>query len=73
MQIPAGKDDSERSLPNPGNLESLKKHRWSVGFRSQEESPEWATNPKISEDPARIHTDCFKQNQAVLDSRTLRT
>lgn len=29
----ADRNDSERSLPNPGNLESPKTHRLSVGFR----------------------------------------
>lgn len=56
MHVLASKNDSKRSLPNPGNLESLKKHRLSVDFRSQEESSERAT----------------KKNQVVLDSRILR-
>lgn len=34
VQVLASKNDSERSLPNPGNLESRKKHRLSVDFRS---------------------------------------
>lgn len=61
VQVLADKNGSERSLPNPGSSESPKKHRSSVGVRSQEESPEWATNSKTSEDPAGIHVDSSKR------------